>query len=230
MKVSIIIPVYNEEKTILTILQEISKQYIDNVEFEVVVIDDCSYDNTQSLLATASNLYDKNIRLNQNSGKGFAVREGIKEATGDYILFQDADLEYSPEDYASLLKPILSFEADLVIGSRFMAPAYSRVAYFWHKIGNNIITLIFNVLNNLTFTDIYSCYVIFKKEYIDYDELVTSGWEQQAELLTKVARKASNIYEVPISYHGRTYGEGKKIRAHHAILVIYALIRFKLFR
>ena len=218
MKISVVVPVYNEEETLIEILEAIKKQNIEGVEFEVLVVDDCSYDSTPELLSQHSDLYSKNIRQTENRGKGAAVREGIRAATGDYILFQDADLEYSPDDYSVLLEPILMFDADLVIGSRFMAPKYSRVAYFWHKVGNNFITL---------FSDIYSCYVVFKKSYIEADELKTNGWEQQAELLTKLVSRADNIYETPISYHGRTYKEGKKIRAHHVISVIYAIIRFK---
>jgi len=230
MKVSVIVPVYNEESTIINVLKSISKQDIEGVEFEVIVINDGSYDSTYSLLSQHNELYDININFNDNHGKGYAVREGIKVSTGDYILFQDADLEYNPDDYLTILQPIILFDADLVIGSRFIAPVYSRVAYYWHKVGNNFITWMFNILNNLTFTDIYSCYVIYKRDYLSYKELVTSGWEQQAELLTKVSKKAKNIYEVPISYHGRTYSEGKKIKAYHAIVVIYAIIRFKFFK
>ncbi|MBL79371.1 MAG: glycosyltransferase [Nitrosomonadaceae bacterium] len=230
MKVSVIVPVYNEERTIIQVLESISRQSIDGVELEVIVVDDGSFDNTPRLLEEHPDLYTKYIRQNQNSGKGGAVREGLKNSSGDYILFQDADVEYNPDDYASLLKPIILFEADLVIGSRFSAPQYTRVAYFWHRIGNQIITVLFNIINNLTFTDIYSCYVVFKREYITPENLITNGWEQQAELLAKLARKANNIYEVPISYRGRKYGEGKKIRAHHAISIIYAIIRFKIFK
>jgi len=230
MKVSVIVPVYNEESTIINVLKSISKQDIEGVEFEVIVINDGSYDSTYSLLSQHNELYDININFNDNHGKGYAVREGIKVSTGDYILFQDADLEYNPDDYLTILQPIILFDADLVIGSRFIAPVYSRVAYYWHKVGNNFITWMFNILNNLTFTDIYSCYVIYKRDYLSYKELVTSGWEQQAELLTKVSKKAKNIYEVPISYHGRTYSEGKKIKAYHVIVVIYAIIRFKFFK
>jgi glycosyltransferase involved in cell wall biosynthesis len=228
MKVSIIVPVYNEEKTILDVLSSINEQKIDNIDFEVVVIDDHSTDNTSKLLADHPKLYSKHVRLKSNCGKGGAVREGIRQSSGKYILFQDADLEYNPQDYTNLLKPVILFDADLVIGSRFLAPKFTRVAYFWHKVGNNLITTLFNIVNNLTFTDIYSCYVLFKREYINPDKLLTNGWEQQAEILSKVVKKASDVYEVPISYHGRTYAEGKKIRAHHIISVIYAIIRFKI--
>jgi glycosyltransferase involved in cell wall biosynthesis len=229
IKISIVVPVYNEEQTIIEVLSSIKRQKISDIEFEVVVVDDGSIDSTPQLLTQHTDLYTKNIRLNKNRGKGFAVREGIREATGEYVLFQDADLEYTPDDYTTLIEPVKMFEADLIVGSRFVAPVYSRVAYFWHKVGNRLITLLFNITNNLTFTDIYTCYILFKREHIDPDELITNGWEQQAELLTKVAKKSKIIYEVPISYHGRTYAEGKKIRAYHTIAIIYSIIRFKLF-
>ena len=228
-KISVVVPVYNEEQTIIDVLFSIKRQNISDIEFEVIVVDDGSNDSTPQLLTQHSDLYTKYIRLNKNKGKGAAVREGIRESTGEYVLFQDADLEYNPDDYITLIDPVKMFEADLVIGSRFIAPVYSRVAYFWHKVGNRLITLLFNISNNLTFTDIYSCYVLFKREYIAPDDLITNGWEQQAELLTKLAKKSKIIYEVPISYHGRTYNEGKKIRAHHTIAIIYSIIRFKLF-
>jgi glycosyltransferase involved in cell wall biosynthesis len=228
-KISVVVPVYNEEQTIIDVLFSIKRQNISDIEFEVIVVDDGSNDSTPQLLTQHSDLYTKYIRLNKNKGKGAAVREGIRESTGEYVLFQDADLEYNPDDYITLIDPVKMFEADLVIGSRFIAPVYSRVVYFWHKVGNRLITLLFNISNNLTFTDIYSCYILFKREHIAPDDLITNGWEQQAELLTKVAKKSKIIYEVPISYYGRTYDEGKKIRAHHIFAVIYSIIRFRLF-
>ena len=230
MKISVIIPSYNEEETILEVLRDIHQQSIENIQFEVIVVDDASTDDTSKLLKGTPDFYDKYIKLDTNGGKGAAIRAGLKEATGDYILFQDADLEYSPNEYGDLLKPILLFDADFVIGSRFLAPKFTRIAYFWHKVGNFIITFLFNVVNNTTFTDIYSRYVLYKREYIDPDALRTNGWEQQAEILTKVVGRASNIYEVPISYHGRTYEDGKKIRARHVFSVIYSIIRFRLIR
>ena len=228
MKTSIIIPCFNEHKTILEIIEKVKS--LNNFNIELIVIDDFSTDGTRSILESINVTDDfKIIFNNKNYGKGYCIQEGIKKSTGEIIVIQDADLEYNPDDYITLIDPVKMFEADLVIGSRFIAPVYSRVAYFWHKVGNRLITLLFNISNNLTFTDIYSCYVLFKREYIAPDDLITNGWEQQAELLTKLAKKSKIIYEVPISYHGRTYNEGKKIRAHHTIAIIYSIIRFKLF-
>ncbi len=226
--VSIIMPAYNEEATIIEILEAVQAQKIDGVTFEVIVIDDGSKDNTIELLEARPELYRKLVKQPVNSGKGAAVKAGLAQATGDYILFQDADLEYDPVDYAKLLKPVERFEADLIMGSRFMAPEYTRVSYFWNKVGNRFITLIFNILNNTTFTDIYSCYLMYRRELVEPSMILSNGWEQHAEILSQAVRKARNIYEVPISYHGRTIDEGKKIRAHHAIGVIWMIIRKKL--
>lgn len=228
-KVSIIVPAYNEEKTILQILEQVVAQKIDGIEFEVLVIDDGSKDRTVELLRSRPELYTKLIVQPQNGGKGAAVRTGLKNATGDYILFQDADLEYDPADYAKLMHPVLRFNADLVLGSRFVAPQYTRIFYFWHRLGNAFITLLFNVLNNTTFTDTYTCYVLFRRSLIDPDQLLTEGWDQQAEILSKAVRKGRVFYEVPINYYGRTYDEGKKIKAYHVITVIIAMIRGRLF-
>lgn len=228
-KISIVVPVYNEEATILAVLERIRNQNSPDVTFEVVVIDDGSTDGTGALLDSHSNLYDRLIRK-ANGGKGSAVRAGLKEATGGYVLFQDADLEYDPTDYAKLFRPIVQFDADLVMGSRFVAPEFTRVYYFWHKIGNSIITLIFNILNNTTFTDIYSCYLIYRRPLVDPDELVSDGWDQHAEILSRAVRRAKSIYEVPISYHGRTYEEGKKIRAYHAAGVIWRILATRFIR
>lgn len=228
IRVSIIVPVFNEENTIAAILERVREQVIPGFELEVVVINDGSRDGTGAILSARPELYDHLI-TQENQGKGAAVRNGLRQATGDYVLFQDADLEYDPADYGKLFVPLSRFGADIVMGSRFSAPQYTRVYYFWHKVGNALITLLFNVLNNVTFSDIYSCYLCYRRNLVDPDKLRTSGWEQQAEILTKAAAAGSVFYEVPISYHGRTYEEGKKIRARHIITVFWTIFRERLF-
>ena len=203
---------------------------MEGVYKEVIVIDDCSTDKTLNLLGKNKNLYDELIKLPKNSGKGEAVRKGLMKASGQYVLFQDADLEYDPKDYKKLLEPVLLFDADLVIGSRLSASQLTRVYYFWHKIGNKFITLLFNIMNNTTFTDIYSCYIIFKADLINPNNLLTNGWEQHAEILSTVVSKSSSFYEVPVNYYGRTYEEGKKIRPHNAINVLLTIILKRIFR
>lgn len=227
--VSIIIPAYNEEKTILEVLQKVAEQRVEGATFETIVIDDGSKDRTVELLEKNPKLYTKLIKQPKNGGKGAAVRAGLAAATGDYVLFQDADLEYDPADYAILLMPALKFSADIVMGSRFAAPPYTRVAYFWHKVGNRFLTFVFNVLNNTTFTDTYSCYLMYRRTLIKPEELRTNGWEQQAEILSLAVRRSKIYYEVPIRYTGRTYEEGKKIRAHHIIAVIKTIIAQRFF-
>lgn len=229
LRLSIIIPAFNEEKTILELLHRVNKVSIKGVEKEVIVIDDCSNDNTLKLLEDNNKLFTKLIKFKSNSGKGAAVKRGLKEATGQYILFQDADLEYDPNDYKKLLEPVLRLNADVVIGSRLSASQLTRVYYFWHKMGNKLITLLFNILNNTTFTDIYSCYLLFKSDLVKPENLLTTGWEQQAEILSIVISKGNSFYEVPINYYGRTYDEGKKIRAHHAFAVLLTIFKKKIF-
>ena len=224
LRVSVIVPAYNEQATILQILREIQKQIVDGVQFDVIVVDDGSRDKTVELLEANTSLYGKLIKLSKNGGKGAAVIAGLRAATGDYILFQDADLEYSPSQYAALLFPVQSFGAQIVMGSRFLASQYTRVQFFWHKVGNSIITRIFNILFNTTFTDIFTCYLLYRRDLLDPDELTTKGWEQQAEILCRIVPRSKVIFEVPVSYQGRTYEEGKKIMAHHAIPVIYTII------
>lgn len=225
IKVSIIIPAYNEEKTIVSLLEMVRAQSVAGVEFEVVVIDDGSTDSTRELLDARPELYTRFIKQPVNGGKGAAVKAGIRAATGDYILFQDADLEYDPADYARLLQPVLRYNADVVMGSRFVAPEFTRVFYFWHRLGNGLITLVFNIVNNTTFTDIYSCYLMFRRSLLDVEALTTMGWEQHAEILSIVTRKGRSLYEVPISYHGRGYDEGKKIKAYHTAAVLWTIVR-----
>ena len=230
IKLSIIIPAYNEENTIIKILEKVADVEIERINKEVIVIDDCSTDKTLNLLEKNKNLYDELIKLPTNGGKGEAVKKGLMKASGQYILFQDADLEYDPKDYKKLLEPVLLFDADLVIGSRFLASQLTRVCYFWHKVGNKFITFLFNIMNNTTFTDIYSCYIIFKADLINPNNLLTSGWEQHAEILSMIVSKSNSFYEVPVNYYGRTYEEGKKIRPHNAISVVLTIILKRIFR
>jgi glycosyltransferase involved in cell wall biosynthesis len=230
IRVSVVIPSYNEALTILQLLGEVRAQKVDGVEFEVIVIDDGSKDNTVALLEENPSLFDKLVKQPKNGGKGAAVIAGLKVATGDFILFQDADLEYSPSHYELMLMPVKSFGAQIVMGSRFVAPLYTRVQYFSHKVGNRLVTLLFNVLFNTSFTDIYSCYLLYKRELINPDELVSRGWEQHAEILGRAVRRAKVIYEVAISYHGRSFEEGKKIRSWHTIPVALMILRRSLAR
>jgi glycosyltransferase involved in cell wall biosynthesis len=228
-KISILIPAYNEQATIIEVLEQVARQSIVDYELEIIIIDDGSKDKTVELVESRPDLYTKLIKQAKNGGKGAAVKAGLKEATGDYILFQDADLEYDPADYIKLFLPVTRFKADLVMGSRMVAPEYTRVYYFWNKVGNKVITLTFNLLNNTTFTDIYSCYLMFRRDLVNIDDIRSSGWEQHAEILSLAVHKAQNMYEVPISYHGRTHAEGKKIRAHHIFAIIWMIVKKRLF-
>jgi glycosyltransferase involved in cell wall biosynthesis len=231
IKISIIIPAFNEETTIIPLLKSVQEEVlkIDDISFEIIVIDDCSIDNTNMLLKKNQTLYNHLISLVRNLGKGGAVLKGLEKATGDYILFQDADLEYSPTDYNLLLKPIIDFGADVVMGTRFSGSTFTRVHYFWNKVGNRSITFIFNLVNNTTFTDIYSCYLIYRKSLVPMEKIVTKGWEQHAEILSLAVKNGNIFYEVPITYRGRSYEEGKKIRGHHAFKIVYTIIKKRFF-
>ena len=225
-KISVIIPVYNEQDTIVPILKKVNEQKIDDVEFEIIVIDDGSTDNSLKILEEHSSLFHELINLEKNSGKGAAVREGLKSATGDYILFQDADMEYDPSEYRKLLEPIIKQNADIVMGSRLMTSSSTtrRGGYSRNRIGNNFITFLFNLLNHTTFTDIYSGYLIFRRSNITPNKLRTDGWEQQAEILSKIVKNSSKIYDIPIAYYGRTYEEGKKIKPKDVFKIISTII------
>jgi glycosyltransferase involved in cell wall biosynthesis len=227
--VSIIIAAFNEEATIVPLLREVRKQRVAGYRFEVIVIDDGSTDRTPQLLEEYPDLYDKLIRHSKNAGKGAAVISGLKIASSEYILFQDADLEYSPHEYEGLFYPITAFGAEIVMGSRFLAPKYTRVQYFSHKLGNRLVTLFFNLLYNTTFTDIYTCYLLYRRDLIGPNELVSRGWEQHAEILCRAVSRAKVVYEVPISYHGRSYEEGKKIRAHNILEILFMMFRCRIF-
>jgi glycosyltransferase involved in cell wall biosynthesis len=225
IKISIIVPVFNEEKTLNTILDKINQQKIAGILFEIIVINDGSTDNSLKILKDNSNQYQKLINLEKNMGKGGAVREGLLDSTGEYILFQDADMEYDPSEYSKLLKPIIDNNADIVMGSRLMTSSLNRHGgYSKNRLGNNLITFLFNLLNHTKFTDIYSGYLIFKRENINPNRLRTNGWEQQAEILSKIIKKSNNIFDVPITYHGRTYEEGKKIKPKDIFKIIFTII------
>ena len=229
IKVSVIIPAFNEERTIIQLLEKVNEQSVDGFELEILVIDDGSSDSTVELLEARPALYTQLVKQPKNGGKGAAVKAGLGSASGEYILFQDADLEYDPGEYKNLFRPIMEHDADIVMGSRFLAPTITRVSYFWNKVGNRMITLFFNVLNNTTFTDIYSCYLLYRRRLVNPEELRTLGWEQHAEILSKSVKRATAVYEVPISYHGRTLEEGKKIRARHVIGVFLTIFSERFF-
>jgi len=224
--ISIIIPVYNEENTVIQILKKISKNKNIN-KFEIIVINDGSIDDTLKLLNENKTLYDKLINLKKNSGKGKAIIEGLKNSNCDFVFFQDADLEYNPDDLKKFIEKIEINKADLVMGSRFISTDRT-VLFFWHMLGNKFITFLFNLLNNTTFTDIYCCYVLFKRQNLKINNLKCYGWGQQAELLTYLITKSKKIYEVSVQYNGRTYDEGKKIRYINVFGVMYQILFTKL--
>jgi glycosyltransferase involved in cell wall biosynthesis len=225
MTLTIIVPVFNEAPTILRVLELVRAQQLPGVSLEVIVVDDGSTDRTPELLQSRSDLYARMIRLDTNGGKGAAVRAGLGVATGDFVLFQDADLEYSPSEYAKLVYPAMHYDADVVIGSRTLAPSCRRIHYFWNKLGNGLVTLTFNALFNTTFSDIYSCYLLFRRSLVRPETLRTRGFDQQAEILATCVRRGKIYYEVPIDYHGRTYAEGKQIRTWHVVGVLWAMFR-----
>ena len=229
MKISILIPLYNEENTVIEILEKVNKQNNETISLEIIVIDDGSTDGSAELLSKNVQLYNHFIKLKKNSGKGAAIKEGLEIATGDYILFQDADLEYDPNDYSKIFYVIENFNAEVIIGSRNLSPDYIRVYNFFHKLGNKVITGIFNLLNNTTFTDIYSCYLCIKKESVDINKIKSKGWEQHAEILSLAIQNSTIHYEVPISYSGRTFEEGKKIKGRHVFKVIYMIFKKRIF-
>jgi glycosyltransferase involved in cell wall biosynthesis len=228
MKVSVVIPVYNERGTIEQIVKAVRGAEIG--EIEIIVVDDASTDGTQDVLKEQiSALADKIICQPHNQGKGAALRAGFAAATGDIVLVQDADLEYNPADYPTLLEPILTGKADAVFGSRFMGGRPHRVLYFWHMVGNRFLTLLSNMFTNLNLTDLETCYKAFRAEVIKNLDLREDRFGFEPEVTAKLAKARCRIYEVGISYNGRTYSEGKKVNWKDGFHAIYAIIRYNLF-
>jgi glycosyltransferase involved in cell wall biosynthesis len=236
-RLSIIIPAYNEEKTILLILERINAvKLIRNIEKEVIIINDCSTDNTEAVIkayiATIKNTplnYFKYIRHNVNQGKGAAIHTGIAEATGEYLLVQDADLEYDPGEYNTLLKPIVHGSADVVYGSRFMGGSPHRILFFWHSIGNKFLTYISNMFTNLNLTDMNTCYKLIRSDILKMLPLHEKRFGFDPEVTVKVSKLPNiRIYEVGISYYGRTFAEGKKIGWRDGFRSIYCTLKYSL--
>ncbi|MEQ8191335.1 MAG: glycosyltransferase family 2 protein [Candidatus Eremiobacterota bacterium] len=229
MKISIIIPCFNEVRTIKDIVEAVKKSPVK--EKEIIIIDDCSTDGTREILKNEiEGKVDKIIYHKRNLGKGGALSNGFKEATGDIIIIQDADLEYNPQDYERLITPILEDKADVVYGSRFMGGAPHRVLYFWHMVGNTFLTLLSNMFTNINLTDMETCYKVFRKNVIKSITIEEKRFGVEPELTAKIARKNYRIYEVGISYYGRTYEEGKKINWKDGFEAIYVILKYNLWK
>jgi len=228
MKLSIIMPCYNEINTIDVIVDSVRKMpYHDK---EIIIVDDCSTDGTRERLKdTIESDVHKIIYHDSNMGKGAALRSGIKSATGDIVVIQDTDLEYNPEEIPIVIKPILEGKADVVFGSRFMGGQPHRVLFFWHMIGNKILTTISNMITNLNLTDMETCYKAFKREVIQSINIEEDRFGFEPEITVKIAKKKVRIYEVGISYYGRTYAEGKKIKWKDGFRAIYSILKYGLF-
>jgi glycosyltransferase involved in cell wall biosynthesis len=228
MKLSIVIPVFNEAATLEHLVNKVNSVEI-GMEKEIVLVDDCSRDGTRDVMKKLEAEHPdwKFAYHDVNQGKGAALRTGFKAATGDFVIIQDADLEYDPNEYPRLLQPILDGHADVVYGSRFLGGGAHRVVYYWHYLGNKFLTTFSNMMTNINLTDMEVCYKVFKKEVLDSVEIKENRFGFEVEITAKVARANWVIYEVPISYYGRSYAEGKKITWKDGFRAIWCILKYR---
>jgi glycosyltransferase involved in cell wall biosynthesis len=227
MKLSVVIPVYNERATLRQVVERVLAVPFD---LEVICVDDGSQDGTREILVALQQEH-RQLRIflqSQNTGKGAALRRGIQQATGDFVVIQDADLEYDPSDYSILLEPLLQGKADVVYGSRFLGAAPHRVLYFWHSVGNRALTLLSNCLTNINLTDMETCYKVFRREIVQSIPIEEDRFGFEPEITVKVAKRHLRIYEVGISYWGRTYEEGKKIGWKDGLRAVWCLLKYSI--
>lgn len=229
MKLSIIIPCFNEEKTLKIIVEKVLR--FKEIQKEILIVDDCSTDNSKSIINELANSYSeiKGIYLEKNSGKGSALKKGFELVSGDIVLIQDADLEYDPKDYSALIKPFKNTDADVVYGSRFMGGEYVRLNFFWHYVANKLLTLLTNVVTNLNMSDMETGYKLFKRSAIQSINIREKSFGIEPEITVKLAKKKFIFYEVPISYKGRSYEDGKKITLKDAFIAFYCIFKYRFF-
>ncbi|NLF25077.1 MAG: glycosyltransferase family 2 protein [Deltaproteobacteria bacterium] len=229
MKLSVVIPCFNEVNTLPELIRAVRNSPVEDIDMEIILVDDFSTDGTRELIKNSiESQVERVVFHDRNRGKGAALRSGFQVATGDIVVVQDADLEYDPSQYPALMAPILSDKADVVFGSRFMGGGPHRVVYFWHMVGNRFLTLLSNMLTNINLTDMETCYKMFRREVLQSINLVEDRFGFEPEITAKIAHRGYRIYEVGISYYGRTYSEGKKISWRDGFRAIYAILKYNL--